>query len=864
MKKFFASIALLATACLSVFAEEGDGYRRTWDFTKGWSATTIAKLEADAANWQPQSTGFQNNPTAMTANETPWVMVDGVKEPIAELVGMTINSSLAKAKHCQICTTGSGLAGVPCFWLNGKGDAVSVKVPAGENVRFGYTAHGAQDRGFSCNAGFADAAGATKWTNPDNMEIHEVELINSNEGEATLSLKTENGGCHIYYIIIGAGDADSDFDPSNINVGYVYDGVGLDDDVIYQNYVMNYDATPIDITTTEASVDSLASFDVLVYSSVLTADTKGAADLVELDEKVPVLNLSAALYAAWGWGEVGTADVAALTVSEDFLDAALFESTNAADGELTLFEAGQVATFTATPGSFITDDDVYAANESGAAIHTHGAVRNAYILVPCPADNESLATITDDCGQIINNAITILYGTKAALSATPKPTITPAYYDGYTTVSVTCANKAALIYVNGELYTESFNVTESGTTVEAYAVAHGYKPSAVVSAVIDVHTQAKAPSISAESAEGMTTLTLTKGDEADIYYSFVPVSGKEQATLYEEPVVVKEPGTIYAFAASATQLQSEVVSSDFTVGGIPAVKDTLAHYNAGQTDWFDNAILMDADKNVLETPTSNWSTSAAYYFGKSAWNYFGTEIESQETVTGSEGQDSIVYHYKADPAAVKYVASATDTDWIIRTQGQALTGETTIAQLAYVKGEGVTAAGRYHDSAIDLIGGPATKGCLTMGGKVSGDPYSASIESTKPYTAPFDIVVYANQGNGDGASLQVEIQVSADGENWTAIGDVNLAYTMRHIKKTRLHYEEATPVYVRVAHISGGTKAQICDIYVISTEGLTGIESIAEGASQRDAAIFDLQGRQVSTMVPGHIYIQNGKKLIVR
>lgn len=864
MKKLLASFAFMAAAGLSVFAEEGDGYRRTWDFTKGWSATTVAKLEADAANWEPQSTGFQNNPTAMTANETPWVMVDGIKEPIAELVGITINSSLAKAKHCQICTTGSGLAGVPCFWMNGKGDVVSVKVPAGENVRFGYTAHGAQDRGYSCNAGFADANGATKWTNPDNQEIHEVELINSNEGEATLSLKTENGGCHIYYIIIGAGDADSDFDPSNINVGYVYNGLDLDEDVIYQNYVMNFDATPIDITNTEASVDSLASFDVLVYSSALTAETKGAAALVELDEKVPVLNLSAALYEAWGWGTVGTAEAAALTVSEDYMDAALFENTNASDGELTLFEAGQVATFTAGEGSFIAADDVYAANEAGAAIHTHGGVRNAYILVPCPADNESLATITDDCGQIINNAVTILYGTKAALSATPKPTITPAYYDGYTTVTVACSNKAAVIYVNGEVYTESFNVTESGTVIEAYAVAHGYNPSAVVTATIDVQTQAKAPSISAEGADGMTTLTLTKADEADLYYSFVPVANKDQATRYEEPVVVKEPGTIYAFAASATQLQSEVVSLDFTVGGIPAVKDTLAHYNAGQTDWFDNAILMDADKNVLETPTSNWSTSAAYYFGKSAWNYFGTEVESEETVTGSEGQDSIVYHYKADPAAVKYVASATDTDWIIRTQGQALTGETTIAQLAYVKGEGVTSAARYHDSAIDLIGGPATKGCLTMGGKVSGDPYSASIQSTKAYAAPFDIVVYANQGNGDGATLKVEIQVSADGENWTAIGDVNLAYTMRHIKKTRLHYEEATPVYVRVAHISGGTKAQICDIYVISTEGMTGIENIAADRQPAATVLFDLQGRQVAAPVRGHLYIQNGKKFILK
>ena len=81
MKKIFLSLSLLAAVVMGVHAEAGDGYRRTWDFTKGWSDATIAKLEADAADWEVQdATGFQNNPTAMTANETPWVMVDGEKD----------------------------------------------------------------------------------------------------------------------------------------------------------------------------------------------------------------------------------------------------------------------------------------------------------------------------------------------------------------------------------------------------------------------------------------------------------------------------------------------------------------------------------------------------------------------------------------------------------------------------------------------------------------------------------------------------------------------------------------------------------------------------------------------------------------
>ena len=42
-----------------------------------------------------------------------------------------------------------------------------------------------------------------------------------------------------------------------------------------------------------------------------------------------------------------------------------------------------------------------------------------------------------------------------------------------------------------------------------------------------------------------------------------------------------------------------------------------------------------------------------------------------------------------------------------------------------------------------------------------------------------------------------------------------------------------------------------------------GIEDIAVEVVKNDA-VFDMMGRQVTKMVPGQIYIQNNKKVIVR
>ncbi len=914
MKKLFFSTALLATAFFGAFAEEGDGYRRTWDFTKGWSVTTIEKLEADASNWEPQATGFQNNPTAMTANETPWVMVNGEKEPIAEMVGMTINSSLAKAKHCQICTTGSGLADVPCFWLNGKGDAVSVKVPAGENVRFGYTAHGANDRGFKCSTGFADANGATQFTNADNQQIHEVELINSNEGESTLTLTTVNGGSHIYYIIIGEGDAEETID-KNYKVAYLYDGTyngtkdgeeqpagwlangGLETDMAWMT-LESFDAEAIDYSTvglTSAELnDSLLSYDVVVLSEAVSSSNALAKGVLEIVNKVPMLNLKSFFYKSGVWG-VGAGKnpspkSTTVIVAEDFKDDKLFSDVAwEGDDESTirLFDVDDVD---AVPGNFVqgytanetglfANDEVFAMTGAGDinAIHVHSAARNAYMLLPLSSDN--YCYLNDNATTIITNAIGILAATKTKVSAVVTPVISMDNYDGGATVSITCSNKLATIYYTldgtdpttaSTVYSEPFDVTTEGVVVKALAVAQGYDNSAIASAEVKIMSQAAAPSFASVDSEGFTTITLTAAEGASIYFNFV--GGEDAATsqLYAEPIVLKEPATLTAFATGDDVLQSAAVSRYYSVGGIPAVKDTIAHFTANEEAWFTNVKIYDYAMVEQEIPTSNWAAKAAYYWGKSGWSYYSTEEDHTEIVYEEDGvtplkslvnpdQDSVKTVYKIDPTAVKYVYSTVDTQWRLRSQGQAFTGETNVSALS---GVGNNAANYYAETAFDEIGSPS-KGKLTFGGKKDGERFTGSVESTVKFEGEFDVVTYLT--NGGTSAIVLELQTSTDGETWATVDTLSSATTQRYYKKDRFHISATEPVYVRVAQTGGGSKGQLYDIYVITTDGTTGIEAISANApSATIKRIYDLQGRRVNSTAAGQLYIVNGKKVVVK
>jgi hypothetical protein len=259
------------------------------------------------------------------------------------------------------------------------------------------------------------------------------------------------------------------------------------------------------------------------------------------------------------------------------------------------------------------------------------------------------------------------------------------------------------------------------------------------------------------------------------------------------------------------------------------------------------------------------SASAIYYFGKTAWNYFSDVVDHTEIVYDEDGvtplkdingNDSIKTIYVPDAAAYRKITSTTDTQWTIETEGQVVTGETNLKPEV---GVGNGATGRYAETAFDAIGTP-TNGVVDFGGKVSGEPYSMRIVSNEKFQAPFDVVIY--MGNGSTGTPNIEIQTSADGENWTKVGEVNYCTTQRYWKKTRQHVGDEGEFFVRIAQTGGSSKAQLYDVIVITTTPAA-IEEVREDNDARgEQQMFDLFGRQIQAPAAGQIFILNGKKAV--
>ncbi|MBR6263277.1 MAG: hypothetical protein IKR05_08680, partial [Prevotella sp.] len=293
-------------------------------------------------------------------------------------------------------------------------------------------------------------------------------------------------------------------------------------------------------------------------------------------------------------------------------------------------------------------------------------------------------------------------------------------------------------------------------------------------------------------------------------------------------------------------LPSEVVGKFVGVDGIDANTirwDVMAHFNANADEWQGKGQQTDDSGNII---------NANYFFtwGKNAGKYYD-ENSIKEVVVGSEGQDSIVYN---PLPAETYSAGG----WILKSIGQVMTWEK--LNLGYNIGD---TSMRNPDSAEDVIGvnneQGITENALTFGKQPSDGPFNASLETTEKYQAPFDVIVYAGNGN-DGAIPTMQIEVSADGETWTKLGDVDYSLIKRNWKRTKLSYEGTDQVYVRLLHTAAKSSGQIYDIYVMnngelskqySESALDGIVEIAPAGDVVSTEVFSVNGVRQSSVVKG-------------
>ena len=876
MKKIF-TLALLLVTVLTASAKS-----RTWDFTH-WSAATLANLQkgmyANCGENLNPANGWSDVEKASGDNKTNgkcfWevkhqgstagaqLCADG--QPMTEFEGLlytnTADRSLAIAVDYN-----NGYQGASYLWTGSK-DKVYFVIPnvaPGAKITMGVESHNTTEtRGYKLfvakNTTYDKNARGTELKDVDGNAIAqpttykeqtwyvpEEGLTETPNEDGTYNIIVYNtNGCHCYFIKVDEGDS-FDEAPKIAWIGNATPGAT----VAYASRPDGFDYTDIDGSDAANVTDeALRGYDAVVVDNDVTSETPAYAQLQKNIAFVPMVNLSTKLF---GYTETaGETTTMTVTNADDdaWTDLTLDEGTfdYSANVSVTL------------PGLF-ADDEVLAKQGDDVAIHRHnnGAGKNSYFLLGSP--DEAVGGY-GDWSNLLANLMKEAAKSKREVTAAATPTFKLAYGDKQTTVTISCATGGSKIYYkegDGEykLYTEPILYTAE-TTLTAYAESEGFLKSEEATKTVDIQTMTATPTISVEQQDGKSIVTLSGEDGATVYYSFSGQTKTSTAATYAEPVEVTEPGTITFFATAEGKLQSEASTGDIRVKGIPEVTDTLSHFTANEADWFTNAeVSTDGTTftplaDAITAGTSNGNAKAVYYFGKSAWAYNSDEIDHYEDGTDADGNPVQNPVYKPNADILRVVKSTSDPDWLIESEGQVITGETNVSANSGIY-TSTSGNGYYAEAAVDELGGTPSKGKVDFGGKSSGDPYTMRIASTKQFTGTFDVVTYLS--NGSTSDLGIELQKSADGKTWETVGKLNYSKTQRLFKKSRFHMDETTPVYLRVAQVSGGSKGQLYDIYVIKTEGTsTAISNVK--AEKADAAKV---GKFVKN---GRIYIQKGDAL---
>ena len=880
MRKIFTLTLLLS---LTLCASAQQTYRKSWDFTK-WSAHTVENLKAESAKgpttgaWSDVEKSTATEPTEASKDNCFWEVTaqgsaDGTTiqangEAIPELDGLlytnTTSRSLAIAVNYPGPDPSSSFGpyeGASYLWLGSskKNYFVIPHVAPGTTIKMGVESHKVSDaRGVQLYLGHGTSgtqlldpngnsvSAPTTYTDQEWLVPTDAADTPNDDGTYDIQIYNTNG-CHIYYITVGEGDSPVVEDAKK--VAYLYSG-NVDDD--YAHAFLSGDShftlTDIDVTATQPTADELKEYDAVVVSPTISADNAYLSTIKSVVAFVPMLNLNPNLYEALGYGSAVKTDTNILTVEDS--TSSVFEGLDIEGGFEYLTSGGITGV---QLGDYFANDAILAKAGEVTAIHMHNKTRNAYMLLPMPLE-DMLAASEQALISLPSQALLAVAETKNKVVAVSTPHISQTYDDGATEVSITAANAVAIYYTtdgtapttSSTLYNGPFTLTEAAT-VKAFGVGDGYLDSEIAEAVVIVKLKAATPSISVTREQGKSVVTIAGATEGvPVYYNFANSGVVEESVAYNEPIEITTPTTIYAFAAGGDYLPSEVVNKFIGVDGIDNTNirwDIAAHFDANSADWSGKGQQTNEAGEII---------NANYFFtwGKNAGEYYDyTSVK--EVVTGSEGQDSTIYN--ALPPET-YEAGG----WIIKSRGQVMVWEK--LDQHFVIGDG---SYRNPDAADDVIGVNdsigITQNAITFGKQPTDGPFNASLETTDKYAGPFDVIVYAGNGN-EGEIPTMQIEVSTDGENWTKLGDVNYSLVKRNWKRTCVSYEETADAYVRILHTAAKSSGQIYDVYVMnngdyskqySESALDGIATVQPAGNVVRTEVYSLDGARRSTLSKG-------------
>lgn len=869
---------------LSYVGVDAQNYRK-WDFTN-WSATTVNNLVTDAAassteGWSDIEKADDAGPGKVapeaTAGKCFWeASMQGTSEGatlkangavIDELEGLFFvhtdaKRNLALAVNYPSTSLGTYHGG-SYLWLGGatKNYFIIPNVKPGQPIKMGVESHKPADaRGVELYIYKSDKTKGDKLTAPDGTTVAVPKEYTEQEWAVPSSAEGQNdegnydilvyntNGCHIYFIEVGSSDQKS-------KIAYLYQGVA-DGALAVAQGIENYEVEAIDVASASITADQLKTYDAIVVAANIAADNAAAAAIKEAIAWTPIVNMNAALYAAWGLGEATTTDTEFLKINE--ANNSLLKGIELTEDEagMLLFAGGNVAGITL--GDYFKNDIVPATvldNETLAGIHIHNNGHNSYAYVPFSEE------ASDEAKALLANAISAAANSKANITETPAPTFTLTYKNMETEVSIKDANSSAAIYYTTDgsapteastPYTEPIVITTAGTTVKAVAVADGYLLSSVAEKAVDLKQQAAAPSIIFEKNGSTSTVTIT-ADEGDIWYSFTNTNDSTKAAKYQGPVVVKYPRTIYAFVAVKDKVNSEVASTNVEVENFQPRIDILAH--------------MDANKEKYYEKGNKRNSSSSYYgswgHSKTTYPYYNLEAGYEDVVESDPetGDETTVRRYKElnPEESVDF-----EDGWMVRSRGQLVSWESLKTGTNYGDKSG------YNYATPDDVNPyfPVTDYDVTLADKNTNPddvtfPYNAYLVTTAKYQGPFDIVVNIASINKpeDDKEHAVVIQTATDGNvwesNWQTAGDTIYIKNMQRLTQNMTRsYEGTDEVYVRV-YLSGlNSKVGFYDIY-IANQGeksqalMTGISEQVATPVRTTPAIYGVNGMRQQGMKRG-------------
>jgi len=839
--------------------------KKTWDFTKGLSYETIENLKADVTSWAENGTDADGNTNNWKNIGKPspdsYLMANGVIIPETEGLYFDIGSNKDNSIH--LATTK--------MRLTRKNTKITFpQLVNGQKV----TIVGRSANSTATNRGIAPVQSYLKLIDGTTTDGACIFLGNQVEGSLgtysfTWQVETDSpdpvdvqfqltpdAGIDFTLFMIDEGDAPEVKDAQKI--GYVFNGL-VDDDYAYAYLAgdsrfelidFNLAAEADNEASVNETIETLRQCEAVVISPTVNYSTCPIIGKIMkgLVAYVPVLNLNPALYNDLGYGKSVSSGAKVLTVVD--AENTMFEGLDIADG-LELLTDGSITGVEL--GDYFASDKIVAKAGETIAVHVHNASRNAYMLLPLTLEDMPLAN-QDVISQLIPQALQSVTDTKQEVKPVAKPVISTTFADGYTTVSISANFSNKIFYTTdgsdpteeSTVYTEPFTLT-ANATVKAFGIGDGYTPSEIVSKDVIVMTQASSPIFTVTREAGKSLVSISGANEGvTVYYNFAKSGVETESAVYSEPVEITTPTTIYAFASGGDFLPSEVVSKFVGVDGIDSGNirwDIAAHFDANADEWKGKGQQTNDEGNII---------NENYFFtwGKNSGQYYDYN-SVKEVVTGSEGQDSTVYNVVAPET---YEASG----WIIKSRGQVMVWESldqrmNIGDTSY----------RNPDAAEDVIGVNdsigITRNAVTFGKQPSDGPFNASLETTGKYAGPFDVIVYAGNGN-EGEIPTMQIEVSADGENWTKLGDVNYSLIKRNWKRTCVSYEESAEVYVRIVHTAAKSSGQIYDVYVMnngeyskqySEQALDGIVTLQPAGNVVRTEVYGLDGALRGTLSKG-------------